>query len=174
MRQEASTSADRPRSSLADVTEWRMNQALARSASHYQAVTTALESCMARTFEHAPLVHQLCLWNHMSSGNDGNLPHHEIVIFLWKREIKIFIWVSYPSFHFLYIFKNLYNILHLEKLGFYSFLGLQHTDLGRAKSGLEEHRTTLLRIQEWSQISFIQPHQEFFLFLKQLKIKMRL
>lgn len=63
----------------------RRNQVLARSASHYQPVITALGSCMGKTFEQGSLVHQLCLWNHMSSGNNGNLPHHEIIIFLWKK-----------------------------------------------------------------------------------------
>lgn len=105
MRQEAQASADKPWNFLADMTKCRRNGVLARSASHYQPVTTALESCMAKTFEQASSVHQLCLWNHMSSGNDGNLPHHETIIFLWKKEIKFFIWAPYPSFIFLYFKK---------------------------------------------------------------------
>lgn len=65
---------------------------------------------MDKMFEWASLVHQLCSWNHMSS--DSNVPHHEIIIFLWKKEID-FIWPSYPFF-FIYL-KNLGNILLLQK-----------------------------------------------------------
>lgn len=34
-------------------------------------------------------VHQLCLWNHTCHGNEGNLPHHELIIFLWKKEVEV-------------------------------------------------------------------------------------
>lgn len=100
--------------------------------------TAALESCMAKTFQQAFLVHSLCLWNHMSPSNDGNLPHHESITFLWKRRLTFsYLDIPYPSFYFFILyFKISVTFCIYKNWVFTVSLGPQHTDFGRIKSRL--------------------------------------
>ena len=80
----------------------------------------------------------------MSSSNDGNLPHHENITFLWKKEIDFFYLDILSLFlFFILYFKNQCNILYLQKWVFtvswvYNIQILVESSLG-CKNTLSKH-----------------------------------
>lgn len=136
MRQEAQASTGRP-GSLVDLRKCRRTGVLANSVSLSSSSLQRWKAAWPKCFnKHSQFTHcvyeTICLLVMMAT-------YHimKALLFFEKRRL-IFSYLDILSLFLFFIlyFKNQCNILCLQKLGFYSFLGPQHTDFGRIKSRL--------------------------------------
>ena len=143
MRQEAQASTGRP-GSLVDLRKCRRIGVPANSVSLSSSSLQHWKSCMAKTFQQAFLVHSLCVYETICLLVMMATYHiMKTLLFFEKRRLTFFIWISYPSFYFLYCILKISVTFCTYKNGFLQFLGyniqiLVESSLG-CKNTLSKH-----------------------------------